>query len=86
MGKFNKHSKNKEVKSIEGLSWQNEADSELHSSEWFGAIIRYFFQLGKREFDSFYNPKELKKNAIIGWLFKVIGVMLLLFIGYLYSK
>ncbi|NGX85116.1 hypothetical protein [Aequorivita sp. KMM 9714] len=45
----------------EGMEWQNEAEAELNSSEWFGAIIRYFFHLGKKKFNTFYNERELKK-------------------------
>ncbi|WP_425237407.1 hypothetical protein [Ulvibacterium sp.] len=78
------NSKKRKVEKIEELNWQNEADSELNSSEWFGAIIRYFWHLGRRKFDSFYNPKELKKNAIIGWLFKMIVIFILIYIGYRY--
>ena len=79
-------SKKREVQKQEGLTWQTEADGELHTSEWFGAIIRYFWHFGRRKFDTFYNPKELKKNAIIGWLFKVIVVLILIYLGYLYSN
>ncbi|RKN81524.1 hypothetical protein [Ulvibacterium marinum] len=77
-------SKERKAEKIEELNWQNEADSELNSSEWFGAIIRYFWHLGRRKFDSFYNQKELKKNAIIGWLFKMIVIFILIYIGYRY--
>lgn len=77
-------SKKRKAEKIEELNWQNEADSELNSSEWFGAIIRYFWHLGRRKFDSFYNQKELKKNAIIGWLFKMIVIFILIYIGYRY--
>ncbi len=78
-------SKEKKNKLREGLTWQTEADSELHSSEWFGAIIRYFWHLGRREFNTFYNPKELKKNTIIGWICKMIMLILLMYIVYRYS-
>ncbi|HRW45274.1 MAG TPA: hypothetical protein P5343_10830 [Flavobacteriaceae bacterium] len=70
----------------EGMVWSNAADGEMHSSEWFGAILRYFWYFGKRKFNTFYNQKELKKNARIGWLFKVIVVVLLLYLGYRYSS
>ncbi|WP_103864040.1 hypothetical protein [Aquimarina sp. I32.4] len=60
----------------ENLPWQTVADSELNSSEWFGAIFRYFWYLGKREFNSFYNQEELKKNTAIGYLFKISFVIL----------
>ncbi len=58
------------------------ANNELNSSEWFGAIIRYFWHLGKRKFNTFYNQKELKKNAIIGTVFKI--VLFITFIFFLY--
>lgn len=78
-------SKKRKAEKIQELNWQNEADSELSSSEWFGAIIRYFWHLGRRKFDSFYNQKELKKNAIIGLLFKMIVIFILIYIGYRYT-
>ena len=56
----------------EGMEWQNESDAELNSSEWFGAIIRYFFHLGKKKFNTFYNERELKKNALVGYTFKIV--------------
>ncbi len=55
-----------------------EADNELNSSEWFGAILRYFWYLGKRDFNSFYNPKELRKNVLIGYLVKIIVIIAIL--------
>ncbi|WP_299679689.1 hypothetical protein [uncultured Dokdonia sp.] len=66
------------------LNWQNEADAQLNTSEWFGAIIRYFWNLGRKKFGTFYNQNELKKNAIIGWLFQLILIIVLLCIGYYY--
>jgi len=69
----------------EGLDWATAADGEMNTSEWFGAIIRYFWHLGRKKFNTFYNSKELKKNAIIGWLFKVILMLILVYIGYRYS-
>ncbi len=64
------------------LNWNNEADGQLHTSEWFGAILRYLWHLRRRKFDSFYNPKELKKNILIGWLFKVIVVILVIWLAF----
>ncbi|TSE10694.1 hypothetical protein [Aquimarina algiphila] len=81
-----KDSKKGELKKKEGLNWQTEADAELNSSEWFGAIIRYFWHLGRKKFDTFYNQRELKKNAIIGWLLKVIMLIILIYLGYLYMN
>ena len=72
-------------KKQEGMNWSNQADGELNSSEWCGAIIRYFWYLGKRKFNTFYNQKELKKNALIGWLFKVLLVLILIYIAYRYT-
>jgi len=66
---------------------QNQADSQLNTSEWFGAIIRYFWYFGRRKFGTFYNPKELFKNALVGWLFQIIvlalivGAVFLLYFG-----
>lgn len=66
----------------EDLDWSNEADGELHTSEWLGAIIRYFWNLGRREFNDFYRPKELKKNVLVGWIFKIILVLILIYLAY----
>lgn len=69
----------------EGMEWQNEADAELNSSEWFGAIIRYFFHLGKKKFNTFYNERELKKNALVGYAFKIVFLIGLVVIVCLYA-
>ncbi|WP_053970419.1 hypothetical protein [Mangrovimonas sp. ST2L15] len=71
--------------SKEEMNWANEADGELHTSEWFGAIIRYFCNLGRKKFNDLYTPKEIKKNVIIGWLFKVVVVLILIYLGYRYT-
>ncbi|MBB6682659.1 hypothetical protein H4O20_14520 [Aequorivita sp. 609] len=69
----------------EGMEWQNESDAELNSSEWFGAIIRYFFHLGKKKFNTFYNERELKKNALVGYAFKIVLLIGLVAIVYLFA-
>lgn len=51
-------------------------NSEKHSSELFGAILRYFSALGKKPYKTFYNEKELKKNVLIGRLFKIVFFIL----------
>lgn len=62
--------------------WGTEADMQLAGSEWIGAIIRYYFYLGKKDFNTFYCKKDVLKNAFIGWIFKMIiligGIYLLL--------
>ncbi|MCK8521560.1 hypothetical protein M0D21_08270 [Aquimarina sp. D1M17] len=68
----------------ERIYWQTAADNELNSSEWFGAIIRYFWHLGRKKFNTFYNPAQLKKNAIIGNLAKIL--LMLAFFAFLYFK
>ncbi|WP_271424957.1 hypothetical protein [Aequorivita sinensis] len=69
----------------EGMEWQNEAEAELNSSEWLGAIIRYFFHLGKKKFNTFYNERELKKNALVGYAFKIVLLIGLVAIVYLFA-
>jgi len=67
------------------MDWQNTADGELNTSEWFGAIIRYFWHFGRKKFKSFYIRKESKKNILIGYLFKIfilIGFILILYLYY----
>ncbi len=62
-------------------------DNELGISEWFGAIIRYLLNFGKKEFNNIYNKEQFKKNVIIGYIFKVIGIVVLfLFIFWLIGK
>ncbi|SHJ28256.1 hypothetical protein [Aquimarina spongiae] len=78
--------KKEESKKHNGLHWQTEADSELNSSEWIGAILRYFWHLRRKKFDTIYNPKQLKKNAIIGWLFKMTILLTMIYIGYRYMS
>ncbi len=55
---------------------------ELNSSEWFGAVIRYLWYLGRRRFSTLYTPDQIRVNALVGWLFKVflvVAVVLWLF-------
>ncbi len=75
---FKIHSKN-------DMDWLNEAGNQLNTSEWFGAIIRYSAHFGKRKFNTFYNQKELKKNAIVGYIFQVSAIILLFYFLYTIS-
>ncbi|WP_425236394.1 hypothetical protein [Ulvibacterium sp.] len=59
-----------------------QAEHELNSSEWFGAIIRYSWHLGRRKFNGFYTSGEAKKNATIGWWFKIVLLLILICFGY----
>lgn len=68
------------------LNWPREEKNELNASEWLGAIIRYFWHLGKRRFDYFYGPKQLQKNARIGKLFKIVILLSIIFLTYLVLK
>ena len=52
--------------------WARYGGSAFYTSIWFGAIIRYTFFLGQKKFEIFYNEKNVTKNAIVGWLFKMI--------------
>ncbi|CAM1343665.1 hypothetical protein TAMYLO_330360 [Tenacibaculum amylolyticum] len=57
-------------------------NSEKHSSEFFGAILRYLLVFGKKPYKAFYNEKELKRNILIGRLFKIIFFMLTIILCY----
>lgn len=57
-------------------------DNELGTSEWFGAIVRYIFNLGKKEFNSIYNKEQFKKNVIVGYIFKIIGIVILILFSF----
>lgn len=52
--------------------WYVGEPSELHSSEWYGAILRYLSSYGKKEFNSIYTEEESRKNILIGWQAKVV--------------
>ncbi|MBG43789.1 MAG: hypothetical protein CL530_07450 [Aequorivita sp.] len=67
------------------MDWANEADNALNTSEWFGAILRYVFYFGKRKFNTFYNQKQLKKNALLGTIFQICLIVLLFYFLYKYS-
>lgn len=66
----------------DSTNWGTEADMQLAESEWIGAIIRYYFYLRKKDFNTLYCKKDVLKNALIGWIFKMIvligGIYLLL--------
>ena len=70
----------KESKNYNHKNWNNDAENELYTSEWLGAIIRYLFFLGKKNFNELHKPNQLKKNVIIGWLLKVILLSLTIII------
>lgn len=70
--------------SNEEFDLTSNADHELNSSEWFGAILRYFSHLGREPFNTFYQPKDLKKNALVGWLFKMFLVLAISVLVYFY--
>lgn len=67
------------------MDWANEADHQLNTSEWIGAIIRYFLSFGRKKFNTFYNRKELKRNALTGYFFQVSILILILYLGYKYG-
>lgn len=73
----NKNERDKDV------YYQNAIDRKRNSPEWFGAIIRYFYFFGKKNFDTLYTEKELKKNMKIGDIFKPILIVIVVFICYL---
>ncbi len=66
----------------EGFKIMTRAEHELNSSEWFGAIIRYSWYLGRRKFNTFYISREAKKNVTIGWWFKIVILLILICFGY----
>jgi len=70
----------------EDMDWQTTADTGLHSAEWFGAIVRYLWFLGKRKFDSLYNQNEHRKNIIVGYSLGVMFLIALIAIGYYYTS
>ncbi len=80
------HNPNKKEPEREEINWQVGEGNELHSSEWFGALIRYFLHFGKRKFNTFYNPNELKRNALVGYCFKVVLLIIVFVILYHYSQ
>ena len=75
--------KSQKEKASEGnnMNWANMADSELNVSEWLGAIIRYLFRLGRRNFERIYTNEERRKNIILGTIFKIIIVALLAYLA-----
>ena len=70
-------------KLLENIPDRLYTESELNSSEWLGAILRYIWHLGKRNFNSFYSQKELIKNKRVGRWFKAFLIIILILFGYL---
>ncbi|MDO5981733.1 hypothetical protein [Flavivirga spongiicola] len=68
------------------MDWASEGENQLNTSEWFGAMLRFFGSFGKRKFNSFYNQRELKKNAIIGNLFQITLMILFFYFLYRYMQ
>ncbi len=73
------------LKSVSMPYWNITVDNDLGTSEWFGAVIRYLYHFGKRDFNSFYIPFELKKNAIVGYFFKLFSFLMLILIVIFFS-
>ncbi|GHC63224.1 hypothetical protein SAMN05421855_1078 [Ulvibacter litoralis] len=83
---YEAHFKHFNLKSDTDMDWASEGENQLNTSEWFGALLRYFASFGKKSFNSFYNQRELKKNAIIGNLFQIVLVVLFFYFLYQYSQ
>jgi len=66
------------------MDWTNEANNALNTSEWFGALLRYFFYLGRRPLNTLYNQQQLKKNALLGTIFQICLIILLFYFLYKY--
>jgi hypothetical protein len=79
---YDNHFKHFNLRSNNDMDWASEGENQLNTSEWFGALLRYFGHFGKRKFNSFYNQKELKKNAIVGNLFQIILMFLFFYVLY----
>ena len=72
-------------KSNDNIDWSNHAESDLYTSEWIGAIIRYFSSFGKKKFNDLYNPNELKKNVLVGWMAKIITFLIFIYVVFKFS-
>lgn len=81
---MNKNPKIKESKEDKGFKIMTQAEHELNATEWFGAIIRYSWYLGRKKFDTFYDAKQLKKNAQIGWFFQILVILIIIYLSYKY--
>lgn len=57
--------------------------SESNSSEWIGSISRYFWYLGKRDFNSLYVSNDLKINKKVGRFVKFFLALLLIIAMYI---
>lgn len=68
------------------MDWASEAENQLNTSERLGAMLRYSISFGKTKLSSFYNQKELKKNAIIGNLFQIILLIAFFYFTYRFMK
>lgn len=57
----------------------------INTAEWLGALVRYFWYLGKRPFKSVYGPNSLWVNVWIGIVFEILLVLAaIVLIAYLY--
>ncbi|CAM1372401.1 hypothetical protein [Tenacibaculum xiamenense] len=61
-------------------------NGELATSEWFGAIIRYLFGFGKKGFSHYYNEKNLRKNTVVGYVFKLIMLVFFIVVAFYFIK
>ncbi len=61
-------------------------NGELATSEWFGAIVRYLFGLCKKDFSFYYNEKELRKNAIVGYVLKLMMLLIFIAVAFYFLK
>ena len=53
----------------------------INTAEWLGALVRYFWYLGKRPFKSVYAPKDLWLNVRIGNLLQKVLILAIIALG-----
>ncbi|SEC86933.1 hypothetical protein SAMN04489761_3821 [Tenacibaculum sp. MAR_2009_124] len=52
--------------------------NELATSEWFGAIVRYLLGFCREEFSYYYNKRNIKRNVVVGYIVKLVLLVILI--------
>ncbi len=68
-----------EEKLKEEFEIDNIGEFEFGMSAWLGAILLYLFSFGTVPFVQLADEKHIYRNAFIGWLFKMILLVVFLF-------
>lgn len=58
----------------------NHAEADYGFSIWIGTIFFYFLRLGKVPFENLHQKQYNTRNALVGWLLRVMVIIAFIYI------